>query len=165
MQLRSSPRHRALASPSRLRLPREFRERVSYGKVIYHRRVAAGDGTSTSGNPREFLVPLKNRSLRQMAPRETPAVHRRSEKCIPLSRPCHEHILCITYIIFLTTISQTTHLPFDLLFFLHGLSSKSVSYKRMNESETKRKIKNQRQKNSNIFFNPNVSRPAFFHLI
>lgn len=42
---------------------REFRERVSYGEVIYHRRVAAGDGTSTSGNPREFLVPLKNRSF------------------------------------------------------------------------------------------------------
>lgn len=53
----------APASPSQRRLPREFRERVSYGKVIYHRRVAAGDGTSTSGNPREFLVPLKNRSF------------------------------------------------------------------------------------------------------
>lgn len=44
-------------------MPREFRERVTYEEVIYHRRIAAGDRTSTSGNPREFLVPLKNRSF------------------------------------------------------------------------------------------------------
>lgn len=53
----------ALASPSRWGCRANFVNELATGKVIYHRCVAAGDGTSTSGNPREFLVPLRNRSF------------------------------------------------------------------------------------------------------